>query len=145
MTVERPFYRIASSEGVLELDGAEQVQTFYKGLVASDTTVMVLTDEELVIDDWGFASEALYHTFMTGEQAAARGHTGADPAKKYLEHRWVCMIWPYDTKGRMIGERVYPAPTATFSECAAADFISVEEAHAIFAPSIAGAQADLRS
>jgi len=144
MTVERPFYRVAAPTGVVELDGTEQVQSFYKGLSETDTTVMILTEEELIIDDWGFASEALYHTFMTGEQAAARGHADADPARKYVEHRRVCMVWPYDEKGRMIGERVYPAPVAKISECPEDEFLTVEDARRTFDPMIAEAQAKLR-
>lgn len=143
MTVPHPFYRIASQQGLLELDGAEQVQTFYKGLEATDTTVMILDDEELVIDDWGFASEALYNTYMTGEQAAARGHAGADSAKKYIEQRWIGMIWPYDPFGRMIGERVYPSQTATYVECADADFLTIPDVRRVFDPLIAVAQAEI--
>lgn len=144
MTVEHPFYRVAGPLGTLELDGAEQVQTFYKGLLATDTTVMVLEREELVIDDWGFASEALYNTFMTGEQAIARGNPGADPAKKYIEQRWLCMVWPYDEKGRMIGERVYPAPVANLIECPDEEFLTLADARCVFDPLIAEAQAELR-
>lgn len=145
MTVERPFYRVAQPDGLIELDGAEQVQTFYKGLVEADATVMILTEEELVVDDWGFASEALYNTFVTGEQALARGHVGADPSRKYVEQRRVCMIWPYDDRGRMIGERVYPAPTASLSPCDDADFLTIADARRVFDPLIAQAQAALRA
>ncbi len=143
MTVEKPFYRVSSEMGVIELDGAEAVQSFYKALIANDSTVMVLEDEQLIIDDWGFASEAIYNTFMTGETARHRGCADADPAKKYIERRWLCMIWPYDERARMIGERVYPA-TATFTECAESDFLTLDDANRAFAPLIAEAQAALR-
>ncbi|WP_207790070.1 hypothetical protein [Polymorphobacter arshaanensis] len=144
MTVDHPFYRVASPQGLIELDGREQVQSFYKGLVETDTTVMILDHEELVIDDWGFASEALYNTYLTGEQAMARGAAGAQLGKKYIEQRWVCMIWPYDAKGRMIGERVYPAPTVELVECPDEDFLTVEDAHREFGPLIRQAQDELR-
>lgn len=143
LTVERPFYRVAGPEGVLELEGAEAVQTFYQGLQATETTVMILEHEHLVIDDGGFASEALYHTFMTGAAAQARGHADADPAATYVEHRWVCMIWPYDAQGRMIGERVYPAPTASLTECRGEQFLTLADARRAFDPLIAEAQASL--
>ncbi|MDF8333810.1 hypothetical protein [Novosphingobium cyanobacteriorum] len=145
LTVEHPFYRVAQPGGVIELDGAEQVSTFYKALSESETTVMILTGEELVVDDWGFASEAVYNTFVTGEQAIARGHATADPSRKYVEHRWVCMVWPYDARGRMIGERVYPAPTATLSECSEENFLTVADARRVFDPLIAQAQEALRA
>ncbi len=145
MTVDHPFYRVAAPEGMIELDGREQVQSFYKGLVEADTTVMILDHEELVIDDWGFSSEALYNTYMTGEQAIARGNAEAVPGKKYVEQRWVCMIWPYDAAGRMIGERVYPAPTATLIECTDGDFLTVEDARREFGPLIRQAQDELKA
>ena len=145
MTVEKPFYRIASGDGVLELNGAEAVQTFYKGLVTTEATVMILTEEQLIIDDWGFASEAMYNTFLNGEQAIARGHKDAKAGKLYIEHRWVCMMWPYDKRGRMIGERVYPAPTATLSECAPEDFLTIADARRVFDPLIEKAQRALQA
>ncbi len=143
MTVEHPFYRVAGPTGLLELDGAEAVQTFYRGLEAADATVMILEHENLVIDDHGFASEALYHSFMTGTAAQARGHADADPEGTYIEARWIGMIWPYDDRGRMIGERVYPAPTATLVECPRAEFLTMADARRVFDPLIAEAKARL--
>lgn len=143
MTVEDPFYRVTSATGVLELQGTEQVQSFYKGLSVTDTTVMILDHEWLIIDDGGFSSEALYNTYMTGTQAAERGHAAADPAKLYIEQRWLCMVWPYDNRGRMIGERVYPAPTATFIECPEEDFLTIADARRAFDPLIAEAQREM--
>lgn len=140
LTVEHTFYRVTSAAGVLELDGTEQVQSFYRGLSATDTTVMILDHEVLIVDDRGFASEALYNTYMTGVQAAARGHAQADPARLYVEQRWLGMVWPYDARGRMIGERVYPAPTATFVECAEEEFLTIADARRVFDPLIAEAQ-----
>ena len=143
MTSPTPFYRIASAEGVMELDGAEAVQTFYRGLEAADATVMILQHESLVIVDNGFASEALYNTFLKGEAAIGRGHAGVDPQGTYIESRWICMYWPYDARGRMIGERVYPAPTARLVACPAAEFLTVEDARRVFDPLIAEAQSRL--
>lgn len=143
LTVEQPFYRVATPAGVLELDGAAQVQTFYQGLQHTEATVMVLEGEELRVDDSGFASEALYHTFMGGATAQLRGHADADPARRYVESRWVCMTWPYDERARMIGERVYPAPTATLRECAEADFLTLAAVNQAFGERIAQAQAAL--
>lgn len=140
MTNEHPFYRVATSDGMLELDGTENVQTFYKGLEAANATVMILEHEALVVDDWGFASEALYHTFLAGPDAIGRGHADADPAKTYIESRWIGMVWPYDDRARMIGERVYPAPTATWRECPPNEFLTVADAQRVFDPLIAEAQ-----
>lgn len=137
MTVEKPFYRVASPVGVVDLDGEAAVKGFYQSLIDAGTTVMLLEHENIVVSDWGFASEALYHTFMTSKTAAEAGHEVDDPNGKYIESRMICMMWPYDEKGKMIGERVYPAPTATISKCSEEDFITLEKARAAFDPLIA--------
>ena len=74
---------------------------------------------------------------MTAEAATAAGHVVDDPKGKYIESRMICMMWPYDEKGKMIGERVYPAATCTIEKCAEEDFISLEKARAVFDPLIA--------
>ena len=98
---------------------------------------MLLEHENIVVSDWGFASEALYNTFMTAQAAVENGYDVDDPNGKYIESRWVCMMWPYDEKGRMIGERVYPAPTATLRKCPEDEFVTLENARAAFEPLIA--------
>jgi hypothetical protein len=144
LTVEEPFYRFSRPNQLLELKGAQAVQSFYESLSASGTTVMLLEQEELTVDDWGFGSEALYITYMMGDSARMRGHPDADPAKRYTERRWVCMMWPYDQNARMIGERVYPAHTSTLEECSEDEFWTLEQVQDAFAPSIAEAQEKLK-
>tara|TARA_R110002074_G_scaffold401345_1_gene599229 strand:+ start:12349 stop:12936 length:588 start_codon:yes stop_codon:yes gene_type:complete len=137
MTVEKPFYRVATPVGIMDLDGETAVKGFYQSLIDSGTTVMLLEEENIIVSDWGFASEALYKIFMTAEAATAAGHVVDDPKGKYIESRMICMMWPYDEKGRLIGERVYPAATCTIEKCAEEDFISLEKARAVFDPLIA--------
>ncbi len=100
MKVKKPFYRLGSADTLLELNWEEAVKTFYKELVDAHTTVMLLEHETTIVSDWGFASQAHYHTFMTAQTAIEQGHEVNDPNGKYIESRWVCMMWPYDTKSR---------------------------------------------
>lgn len=137
MTVANPFYRVSSPDGVEELSGMEEVKEFYRSLIDTGTTVMLLEHEHLVVDDNGFASEALYNTFMTAEAAKEEGHDVPDMDAKYIEQRWLCMTWPYDEQGRMIGERVYPAHTANLVRCPDDDFLTLEDARVTFDPLIA--------
>ena len=139
MTVEQPFYRLATPEGTIELDGEEAVKGFYQSLSDTETTVMLLEHESISVSDWGFGSEALYNVYMTGATAAARGHEVSSPDAKYIESVWLCMMWPYDEQGRMKGERVYGAPTSTIREIPEDEFISLEDARAAFDPLIASA------
>ena len=78
MTVEHPFYRNSSADGVLELDGLEAVQGFYQSLIDNNSTVMLLEHENIIVNDWGFASEALFHSFIPGEAAVTNGHEVAE-------------------------------------------------------------------
>ena len=137
MTVENPFYRISSADGVLELDGLEAVKGFYQSLIDKNSTVMLLEHENIIVNDWGFASEALFHSFMPAETAIANGHEVPDINANYVESRWVCMMWPFDEAGRMIGERVYQAPTASLEKCPEEDFLTLDHVRSVFDPILA--------
>ena len=134
MTVEHPVYYVNGGGMSLTLDGPEQVQGFYQGLERTQTTVMVLEDEVIAVADWGFASEAIFHTYVTGAAAAssfARGEGGfdADPERFYVSRRRLAMIWPYDERGRMKGEHVYAHDDHSDTvEVPQSDFITFDEA-----------------
>jgi hypothetical protein len=140
MAVERPLYRI----GGTKVEGAD-VPALYKSLVDQGTSVMILEPETLVVGDRGFASEARFHTYVTGEAARKRGHAGADPAKKYIDSYWICMMWPYDDQAQMIGEHTYAGGRSELQECVDEDFIDLADAGAVFAPLIEQARADLNA
>jgi hypothetical protein len=145
MTVDEPFYRVARPGNFMELDGSAAVQDFYGTLVSNETTVMMLENERIAVADWGFASEALYNTFMPARAALARGHRIDDPDATYIEACWRCMIWPYDDQCRMIGEHVYSAPTSTIRKCPADEVLTLKEVQETLAPLIAAATIDLPS
>lgn len=134
MTVEHPVYRVNGGGMSFTLDGLDQVQAFYQGLNTTETTVMVLEDEDIAVADWGFGSEAIFHTYVTGAAAAssfANGMGGfeADPERFYVSSRRLAMIWPYDERGRMIGEHVYVHDEDSDTvEVPESDFITFDEA-----------------
>ena len=115
----------SARQTALELDGLEAVQGFYQSLIDNNSTVMLLEHENIIVNDWGFASEALFHSFIPAETAATNGHEVPDINAKYIESRWVCMMWHFDEAGRMIGERVYQAPTASLEKCPEEDFLTL--------------------
>ena len=139
MAVDRPLYRIG---GIQRVEGP-QVHALYQSLVDDGTNVMILEPETLIVDDWGFSSEALFHTYMTGDAARRRGHEDADPAKKYISSNWICMMWPYDENARMIGEHTYSGGAVSFCECPDDEFIDTAEVGREYASLIEGAKADL--
>ena len=139
MTVDRPLYLLG---GTQKVEGPE-VPALYRSLVDTGTNVMILEPETLIVGDWGFASEALFHTYMTGEAAARRGHGDVDPAKKYVASSWICMMWPYDDTARMIGEHIYGGAVVDVRECPDDQFIDTAEVQSLYAPLIEQARADL--
>ncbi|PQP12168.1 hypothetical protein [Rhodococcus opacus] len=140
MTVEHPVYYMNMRGKSFTLDGFDEVSAFYDGLADTDRTVMILEDEQLAVADWGFASEAVFNIYISGSTAAAqfaRGEGGfdADPEKFYISRERHCMHWPYDERGRMIGEHVYVHDAATnVIEIPEAEFVTLEEARAKLLP-----------
>jgi hypothetical protein len=139
MTVDRPLYRL---DGATRVEG-DEVVAMYKGLVDNGTSIMILDPETLIVGDWGFSSEALFHTYLPGTAARSRGHAEADPAKTYVVSHWICMMWPYDERGRMIGEHTYSGDEVSFRECPESEFIGLDEVRALYAPLIEDAKRDL--
>ena len=57
-------------------------------------------------------SEAECKIYMKGDTARLYGHDVNDDEGFYIESRWSIVNWQFDKRARLIGERVYPAPTA---------------------------------
>lgn len=136
MTVEQPLYSldITGWEGVV-LEGAEAVKELYGKMAEDVNTVIVLEDEQLMVSDWGFASEATFNTYLRGRHLLARGIDADDPEGYYNLRQRFAMIWPYDDRGRMIGEHVYEAKA--FFEVVtleADEYVTVEDARARLKP-----------
>lgn len=107
MTVEHPEYYL----DIWGIDGqrfvGDEVKAFYKDLAETDTTTILVQDEKLMVADWGFASEAMFHTYLRGHHLESKGISGYDPDGFYIDRQEFLMIWPYDERGRMIGEKVH--------------------------------------
>ena len=112
---------------------------FYNALSTAGSSVRVLTDEEIYLTDKGFMSEALYHIYMRGETARSYGHDADDLDGYYIERRWSIVNWRFNDRARMIGERVYPAPTAELVKVDKSQFWTTEEVQDVL-----GAEIDSR-
>jgi hypothetical protein len=89
MTIEHPVYRLTEGPATLVLDAHQQVHDFYAMLSAAGAIVMGPAEEELVVADWGFASECMFHHLMpAGCSCRARTSVLAPPAAHVLlEHQ----------------------------------------------------------
>jgi hypothetical protein len=136
MTVEHPVYyfNITGLDGVVA-DGADAVKAIYRNLMDTQTCVMVVEDERLWVDDWGFASDSTFITYLRGWDAVAKGFEVDDPDGYYCEHQHFAMVWPYDEQGRLKGEHVYENKALHRIEpIAPEDFVSVDDARARLLP-----------
>ncbi|RYE40538.1 MAG: hypothetical protein EOP24_40485 [Hyphomicrobiales bacterium] len=60
-----------------------------------------------MVADWGFSSNSIFNSFKRGKDLIDNGITDVDPEGHYNHRQHFAMIWPYDDRGRMIGEHVY--------------------------------------
>ena len=72
--VEEPVYEfdVTGYDGVV-VRGQEAVKAVYRRLSEDDETVMILTDEVLMVSDWGLASEAFFNTYLRGHNLIDKG------------------------------------------------------------------------
>ena len=108
MTVEYPVYyfNVTGFAGN-KAEGPEEVQAIYRTLAETGTGVQVVEDERLMVSDWGFASEATFNSYYRGQNLIDVDVPVDDPEGHFIMRQKYVMLWPYDERGRMIGEQVY--------------------------------------
>jgi len=135
MTVEVPeyYFNFTGMDGVRAV--GDEVKEIYRALSTGDATVILVEDENLLVDDWGFASYSFFNHYMRGTNLASRGIHGYDPEGYYVLREQFAMMWPYDGRGRMIGEHVFEnKPNQQILEIAPEDFLTVADARARLLP-----------
>jgi hypothetical protein len=135
MMVEEPIYHfsITGFDGVVAK--GDEVKDVYRMLAETETSVMLVEDEQLWVNDWGFASDSQFVTYERGHNLIEKGFQVEDPSGFYREIQHFVMTWPYDERGRLIGERVYEfKPEHRIEQISEADFITLEDARARLLP-----------
>jgi hypothetical protein len=130
MTVPEPTYTfdVTGFEGV-KLTG-DEVKGFYKTLADQGATVILVEDEQLMVSDWGLASESWFSTYQRGSEL-----TGRDPDGYYVTRQRLAMMWPFDARGRLVGEHVYEAKVfQQVTEVAEGDFVTLADARTRLLP-----------
>jgi hypothetical protein len=128
------YFNITGMDGVVA-NGADAVKEIYRTLAETQTCVMVVEDEQLWVDDWGFASNSMFITYQRGRDLIEKGFEIDDPDGYYCEHQHFAMIWPYDERGRMKGEHVYENKALhRIERIESEDFITVDDARARLLP-----------
>jgi hypothetical protein len=111
MTVEHPVYRFNLLDTVTTLDGAEAVKEVYREWTRTGECIFYAADEKLAVSDAMIVSTSMIYQQHPGTILAASG-APVDPDATYLVKTATHMIWPYDDRGRLIGEDVWEYDTS---------------------------------
>jgi hypothetical protein len=138
MTVEHPIYRFNMvGQPAMTLEGRDQVEPIYKLWAETDQCIFYNENETVAVGDRMVVST------MTGYQqtlgsALAAGGIDADQDAMYLVRGRVVMFWPYDERGRLVGENVweYDESEHEVIKLDPADVLTVERARELLDPLI---------
>jgi hypothetical protein len=137
MTVEKPVYHFNMLDMTTTLDGAEAVKENYREWTATDQCIIYGEDEKLAVSDAMIVSTVMLYQQTPGSVLAASG-APANPDTTYLVKVAIHMIWPYDDRGRMIGEDVweYDDSVREVIPLDPSDVLTVEQSAKLLAPFI---------
>ncbi len=107
MTVEHPVYRFNMiGQPPMQLEGREQVEPLYRHWSETNQSIFYNSAETVAVGDWMVVSTMLGYQQLSGADLAAAGHD-VDADAMYLLRGRVAMLWPYDERGRLVGENVW--------------------------------------
>jgi hypothetical protein len=107
MTVERPVYRFNMiGQPPMVLEGREQVEPVYSFWAETSQSIFYNESETVAVGDWMVVSTMVGYQQTLGSVLLAGGVEAEEDAM-YLVRGRVAMIWPYDERGRLVGENVW--------------------------------------
>jgi hypothetical protein len=112
MTVENPVYHFNYAGIVQTLRGAEQIKALYAMWAQTHQAIFWVPDEQVAVADNFVATVATGHQQTLGAALIANGIEVDDESAYYVYKAKTEMIWPYDDRGRMIGENVWECDPA---------------------------------
>ena len=121
-----------------KLEGQEAIQAMYHGWAETNQSIFYGEDETLAVGDNMVVSRGTLYQQQLG--SALRDERGVDTGTDamYLMKANIAMIWPYDDRGRMIGEDVwgYDDADRDFIRLDPADVVTTEQAAKLLDPFI---------
>ena len=138
MTVEHPVYRFTMlGQPPVTLEGREQVEPMYRLWAQTNQCIFYNEDETVAVGDWMVTSTMTGYQQTHGSALAAAG-VDVDEDAMYLLRGRVAMIWPYDERGRLLGENVweYDPTEHELIELDPADVLSTARAGELLEPHI---------
>ena len=120
-----------------KLEGKEAIEALYHYWAETNQSVFYAENETLAVGDNMVVSRAILYQQQLGSALRERG-IDADADAMYLMKANIAMIWPYDDRGRMIGEDVWEYDDADrdFIKLDPADVVTTEQAAKLLDPFI---------
>ena len=107
MTVEHPVYRFHMlGQPAITLQGREQVEPLYRLWSQTNQSIFYAEQETIAVGDHLIVSTMVGYQQALGSALAAAG-VDAEQDAMYLLRGRVAMVWPYDDRGRLVGENVW--------------------------------------
>jgi hypothetical protein len=159
MMVEDPVYHLHANGLRIKLEGQEKIKDLYRVWAATNQSVFYTESEEVSVSDHCISSMAVGYHQVSGRSllenkilsylpafvaeflldlAFGRQTFNDDRTSMYLYKSTLYMIWPYDDRGRLIGENIWePEPRkAEIIKLAPDDVLTTQEAGRLLAPMI---------
>jgi hypothetical protein len=132
MTVEHPVYHMYAQKINTTLEGQEQVEGLYRYWAETNQCIFYGDPEgEVAVADHFIATvDRVVYEQILGKVLIKGGIDVDDENAMYLYKSFLEMVWPYDDRGRMIGEDVWEVDPskAEIIKLDPADVMTVEQA-----------------
>ncbi|MBV9359660.1 MAG: hypothetical protein JO023_29470 [Chloroflexi bacterium] len=137
MTVEHPVYHFHAVGIDTTLEGTENVRNLYRQWAELGQSIFYAENEQVAVADNYVASMGIVYQQIPGQVLAAAGKD-VDRQATYLYRTVEEMVWPYDDRGRMVGEDVWePDPQrAELIKLDPADVVTTAQARVLLDPLI---------
>ena len=104
---EPQYHAYGTEDPVLNPKGRDAVRQFYAAFVASGAVTLELDVDRLVVDEHCIITEGLMKMAYPGNLLKLMGHAVPDVDAFYLFRTRMCILWPMDEDGLVIGEHTY--------------------------------------
>jgi hypothetical protein len=159
MMSEKPAYHMHADETNATLEGQDQVKSLYRMWAETNQCIFYAENEEVAVADHFIASVTLVYQQVSGKslkanrllahlphafserilkKALAKQGFKANDNDMFLYKTVVEMVWPYDDRGRLVGEDVWePEPEkAELTKLEPSEVLTVQEAARLLNPFI---------
>jgi hypothetical protein len=103
------YHAYASPDALMSPQSVDAVRQFYAAFVMSGAVKLELDVDRLVVDEDAVVTEGVMKIAYPGKLLRLLGREVDDPEAFYLFATRMCIVWPMDEDGLVIGEDSYSA------------------------------------